>query len=237
MRDYIRSWIRRGRIERRVRRGKNPRYLKYDIIRITALSLVLIAHVSAYIVLRFPDPSGEAFQVGTVFNRNFPHLWYLFMLLGIYPAIPILRLFVKAENRRYILGILLFSIIVLFIPCNARILTRNADFTIKDFMDKFYVHYISAMLIYILAGWYLTVFPPSGRERVLLIAAGAAAACVNILTVRNLIAEIPNIRGYMLTENSFTILLSAAGLFTFLASLGIVRLLARVRFMRKLLHY
>ena len=71
----------------------------------------------------------------------------------------------------------------------------------------------------------------------LLIAAGAAAACVNILTVRNLIAEIPNIRGYMLTENSFTILFSAAGLFTFLASLGIVCMLARARFMRKLLHY
>lgn len=32
-----------------------------------------------------------------------PHLWYLYMLLGVYLTTPVLRLFVKKENAPYIL--------------------------------------------------------------------------------------------------------------------------------------
>ena len=354
------------------------RYLKYDVIRLTAVCLVLITHISAYLVIHFPEPSGVGFRVGAavdctasvciplflmlsgallldektsfdvrhfssknyvaivksllfwlvfyaawrgiflpvlkgnqpdikVFARyflkldgDFPHLWYLFMLIGVYPAIPVLRLFVKEENRRYILGILLFAVIVLFIPTTLGVLTWNSDYTIEKFMNKFKVNYITGYIIFLLTGWYLAVFPLTGRKKSLLFAAGAAALCANILLVEKYMARIPTIMNYTLSDESITMLLGSAALFmlllsvcgdrltesrmlrflsdaafgiyithvmvletlaelvlpfeafhkrfpilyiltlfaiTFTASLGIVMLLSRFRFMRKLLHY
>ena len=47
---------------------KRQRLLKYDVIRITALFMIVMIHVSAYMVIFYPDTSGSAFRVGNVFN-------------------------------------------------------------------------------------------------------------------------------------------------------------------------
>lgn len=276
--------------------GAPPRYLKYDLIRITALCLVLIGHISAYLVIHFPDTNGDAFRAGAVFdcigavciplflmltgalllnersgfdvrhfflknyasiavsllfwltfyaawrgilfpvlkgNRpdlqvfaryflefdgDFPHLWYLFMLLGIYPAVPVLRLFVKEENRRYILAILLFALLVRFLPFNIGLLTGGTGFSVQAFMDKFYLQYVSEKLVYLLAGWYLATFPPAGVKKVLLIAAGAAAAVLNILLVLKMMVATPNILAFI-SNKSTTMLIYGAALFTLLMSI------------------
>ena len=275
--------------------GTNQRYLKYDLIRVIAVCTVLIGHISAYMVVHFPEPSGAAFRTGIIFDcigavciplflmlsgallldekrsfhvghcfrRNyvsialslafwltfyaawrgillpvlkgnppdthvffryflvfdgdFPHLWYLFMLLGIYPAVPILRLFVKTENRRYILGIILFALLVRFIPFNAGILTSGSEYSVQAFMDKFYIQYVSEKIAYLLIGWYLSVFPPAGMKKALLITAGAAAACGNMLLILRLMAENPDILGFI-SNKSTTMLLYGAALFTLLLS-------------------
>lgn len=40
-------------------------------------------------------------------GSEYPHLWYMLMLLGMYLMIPVLRLFVKRENKKYIAGIII----------------------------------------------------------------------------------------------------------------------------------
>ncbi len=44
------------------------RCLQYDIIRIPAILMVIITHVSAYMVLHFPGPCRGALQIGSVFS-------------------------------------------------------------------------------------------------------------------------------------------------------------------------
>lgn len=58
------------------------------------------------------------------------HLWYLFMLVGAYIVIPVLRLFVRKENKEYILGLIVLSMIVQFGTQTACVLTRGMSFTV-----------------------------------------------------------------------------------------------------------
>ena len=189
---------------------QRQRYLRYDVIRITALFMIVMVHVSAYMVIFYPDTSDLAFKVGNVLNglsragtplylmlsgalllnenhsfqaskfykksllricllllfwllfyaswRAFilpslagkpvdfrlfvsyllkleglyPHLWYLFMLIGAYLAIPVLRLFVKRENRSYVLGMIIVSVVVQFTVQTAGVFTRELDFTVSE---------------------------------------------------------------------------------------------------------
>ena len=44
------------------------RLLKYDVIRVIALIMIVMIHVSAYMVIFYPDTSDAAFRVGNIFN-------------------------------------------------------------------------------------------------------------------------------------------------------------------------
>ena len=61
----------------------------------------------------------------------------MFMTVGLYLAIPVLRLFVRRENKAYVLGFILAAIVVQFVPHTLDFLTRNCDTTLDDFMRKF----------------------------------------------------------------------------------------------------
>lgn len=195
---------------------KSTRLLKFDVIRTIAIFMIVMIHVSAYVVLYYnKDTSSSAFIIANVFNglsragtpmflmlsgallldenkktdtrtfykkkllsilllliiwlffyaswraiilpkihrqppdfslfRDyllklpglFSHLWYLFMLVGVYILIPILRLFVKKENRYYVLGYIMISVFAQFTVKTADILTRRSSFTISDFSQNF----------------------------------------------------------------------------------------------------
>ena len=299
------------------------RKLSFDLIRITAVCMVVMIHVSAYVVTYFdPETNNAAFLVGNLLNGlaragtpmfmmlsgallldekkafdtrkfyrksllnillllvfwlffyaawravlmplisgkpadmvlfrdyllklkgRFPHLWYLFMLVGAYLLIPVLRLFVKAENRPYILGLILISAVAQFGTQTAGVFTRGADFTLGDFMTKFHLEYATGYVPYLLIGWYLATFPPQGKVRLALIGAGIASLVLIILVVRLCIPSIPDIRNYMVEMNTLPAMVYGAGLFTLISALageretksGTVSMLSRASFGVYILH-
>ncbi len=272
----------------------NERKLSFDIIRIIAVAMVVMIHVSAYVVTYFdPDPANESFIVGNLFNclgragtpmflmltgallldekrkeepfifykrkllplvglllfwlffyatwrhvviplvqhtplslKDFtdyllwlkgrsPHLWYLFMLIGAYLLIPVLRLFVKKENKNYILGHILLSVIVQFGTRTAGLLTLESRRTVQDFVDKFHMEYATGYVPYLLIGWYLTACKPAKKTRIALELTGLAALIAIILSVWFGIQKIPGIRDYVAEMDTLPAMLYGVGLFTF----------------------
>ena len=272
------------------------RRLDLDAIRTVALVRVLMVHVSAYIVLAYPLPSGKEFIVGNLFNglfragvplfimltgallldedrafdvkkfyknsllpmvwltigwllaygafyaavlpalrgepasagafwdfllsfqgSNYPHLWYMFFLVGMYLSIPILRLFVKRENKPYILGLILGTVVFAYLVNTLNVFTRNSTITVSAFAGKFHMEYLTSYLGYLLLGWYLTNFRPEKKQRIILYVLGAAAVCLSIITVQLSIGRIPNIRGFVYEQGTLPMLFYSCASFVLIS--------------------
>ena len=59
----------------------------------------------------------------------YPHMWYSRMIVGMYLLIPILRLFVKKENKNYIKWIIIGAIVIQFIPGTLQMFTAGMEVT------------------------------------------------------------------------------------------------------------
>ena len=140
------------------------------------------------------------------------------MLVGAYIVIPVLRLFVKKENKGYILGLIVLSVIVQFGTQTAGILTRGMRFTVSDFASKFHTEYITGYVPYLLIGWYLTAFPPNGKARIALILTGLIALVGIILSIQFFMDKIRDIHSYVAEMNSLPAMLYGVGLFTLITA-------------------
>lgn len=165
--------------------------------------------------LRKARPDKELFFDYILTLRGFyPHLWYLFMLVGTYLSIPVLRLFVKRENKSYILGIIILAMVSQFSARTLGILTRTSTVTVSGFISKFHVEYVSGYLPFLLIGWYLTNCLIKKRARIILYLAGIISVITIILAVQFLIEEIPGIRDYVAEMNTLPAVIYGASLFT-----------------------
>lgn len=80
------------------------------------------------------------------------HLWYLYMMIGLYLTTPILRLFVKKENKNYIYYLVALSLIFCFTPPLLSILFSN-DNEITKLANQFQISFAGAFVSYYLIGW------------------------------------------------------------------------------------
>ena len=174
----------------------------------------------------------------------YPHLWYLFMLVGAYLAVPFLRLFVKKENQPYILGFILLSVAVGFGGTTFGVFTRDADVTVGAILTKFHLEYATGYIPYLLIGWYLNAFPPKKAIRFVLYGLGLAAVLTCILGVQAWVKDIPGIRDYLVEATTLPALLYGVGLFTLISAIcgdrptksPVIRELSRASFGVYILH-
>ena len=263
--------------------NQKARILSYDIIRILAISMVLMIHVSAQFVMNYPALSID-FAWGNFFDSisraavplfvmlsgalmlnedriiskskmaayikgiatllvfwsflyairyslaeplmngssiswrgifrsfllGYGHLWFLYMILGLYLITPILRLFVRRENNRYVLYFIILSIIFKFsVPSIAFILNcvGLSGSLLKDFVDKFNMDFVSIYVSYYLTGWYIANCPIKKHHRVFLymlgiISVAITIGCTSVLCTDNpgghvLFYDIGNINVYL----------------------------------------
>ena len=127
----------------------------------------------------------------------YPHMWYSRMIVGMYLLIPVLRLFVKKENKNYIKWIIIGTIIIQFIPGTLQVFTAGMDVTLKDFVETFYLQPLTGYVAYFLVGWYVTTFPLSKKLRRILYALGIIAVLISVFSVQFYYGIIPGIRGYV----------------------------------------
>lgn len=152
-------------------------------------------------------------------GSDYPHMWYMYMIVGMYLLIPIFRLFVKRENRNYILWLIIGCFVIQCIPQTLGVLTASAEFTVKDFVAQFYLNPLMRMVIYLFLGWYLSTFELAKNKRVIIYILGIISAFIMIWSVQTYITAIPSIRAYFLSGADITSTLYSIAVFVFVLAI------------------
>jgi surface polysaccharide O-acyltransferase-like enzyme len=152
-------------------------------------------------------------------GTRFPHLWYLYMLIGLYLIIPVLRLFVKRENRNYVIGIILAGFIVQNIGSTADVFTLQSNITVTGFLDNFMLFPVKGYVIYLLLGWLIVNYEPGRSQKIFLYIVGSLSCVVSIVCTQLFFPAIPTIRAYMYSGNGVLQFFTGLGMFVLLSDL------------------
>ncbi len=97
-------------------------------------------------------------------GESYSHLWYLYMLIGLYLVTPILRVFVKNADRKIIeYTILLFFVIQVVLPYISEFVPE-----FMSFYNQLKIFPLSEYMIYYLGGYYFSQYDLSRFKRFLL---------------------------------------------------------------------
>ncbi|MBE6636853.1 MAG: hypothetical protein E7618_03500 [Ruminococcaceae bacterium] len=149
------------------------------------------------------------------------HLWYLFMLLGLYLITPFLRLFVKKENARYILGFLLLSLLLCYAVPLLDIVAAPllGEGRVAAFFGKFELSFLGGYTACYLAGWYLTAVGLTKKQTKALYLLGAIGLAVTLIGNRLLSTDAIKAYPILYADNSANVFLYSAALFLLLHTL------------------
>ena len=126
------------------------------IITILWAIIYSIAYNIIFPLLTSKTVNARSFIAGII-NGHY-HMWYLYMIIGLYIITPFLKKFVCKENK----GMVLFFVIIsfcfqFFTPIIDAIneLGLNLSF-VDSWIDKFYLDFFSGYITYFMIGWYIT---------------------------------------------------------------------------------
>ncbi|MGN0902341.1 MAG: acyltransferase family protein, partial [Succinivibrio sp.] len=143
-----------------------------------------------------------------------PHLWYMYMILGLYLVIPVLRFLVKKENEIYVKWMIVACLLYHFTANSLNILTVGKELSLTAFLAKFHLESATGFTGYLLLGWYLSVYRLEGIKLLGLVILGALALVMGILAVQFLIDDYPMIRDFVYQEPSLPALIYGCAIFS-----------------------
>ncbi len=131
--------------------------------RLPQMVLLLLAWSAIYAVgyqLAIPLLKGESISLKSFaagFVSGHYHLWYLYMLAGLYLALPFLRIFVCKKNKNLVILYLAISILFQFTIPVLQALSLKFDFLIHliAFAENFQLGFFNVFAAYFLTGWYI----------------------------------------------------------------------------------
>lgn len=191
----------------------------------STLRIVLIlafwsaAYATFYKIL-IPLKNGAPISLSQFFTFFFAssfHLWFLFMIIGLYLITPLLRLFVKKENLKYVVYLIILCVIVSILP-------RFIDGTLNLFLEKkniftgyvakFRFGYVNEYLMYYLLGWVITNAPIKKAYRIALYVLGAGSCIFTFVASQFLLDNVKK-RTVFYEPYMFNILLYSLAVFVF----------------------
>lgn len=109
--------------------------------------------------LKGDEVSLEAFLQSLMSGHH--HLWFIPMLIGLYLILPLLRLWVKKENKRYVEYYLLLCFV--FTSALPFLIEKLSNFfplvsCVYSLTDNMHLQYVAGYTGYYVLGWYLNTF-------------------------------------------------------------------------------
>lgn len=89
------------------------------------------------------------------------HLWFIPMIIALYLIVPLLRLWVKRQNRRYVEYFLILALVFSFVIPHfmETLIAFNSEFyRLRDVVGNAYMYYTVGFTAYFILGWYLHNF-------------------------------------------------------------------------------
>ncbi len=160
--------------------------------KIKGIALLLIFWSAAYSVLFnavIPLLAGNEVNIKSVvsgFIFGYSHLWFLYMLIGLYFAAIFLRFFVARKNSKLVLLFIAISLLAQFTLPVLRIISGyfSEGYLIIRFINMFYLQFFGGYAAYYLIGWYIVHIGINKKiVRYLAYVASVASAAVIILYV------------------------------------------------------
>lgn len=146
------------------------------------------------------------------------HLWYLFMIAGLYLLTPVLRSFVKRDNAKTVGYFLLITIIIYLAPIFLNVFLNIAlpyKNLIKGYAGNFKFSYTNEFLFYYIAGWFISNINLNKKQRILLYIGGSSGLIITFVATQF----------YKNNDASFTVFYSTAMLNVVIYALAVFTLL------------
>lgn len=147
--------------------------------------------------------------IRTLAGSSHLHLWYLYMLLGLYLIYPLIYKLVRKSNKeelKYTLIVLLFLSSILF-SINELLGLLKLDFRISTELK------LSIYIFYFIAGFYLYKYNLSKRKSILLISLIPISSIFTIILSNIRALQIKAFSLNFINYESINIVLSALGMF------------------------
>ena len=100
------------------------------------------------------------YVLGSIIKGNY-HLWFIYMIIGLYLITPLLKLWIKIENKKYIQYFIVLTLIFTFVfPQTIKIGQCYSElFTyVNDILNDINIKYVGGFTIYFIMGWYIHNF-------------------------------------------------------------------------------
>ena len=102
------------------------------------------------------------YEVLDMLVNGYAHLWFIPMLIGLYLILPLLRLWVKKENRKYVEYFLILSLI--FTSVLPFVTEKLGDLfpafeSFEGLHENLSLQYTAGYTGYFILGWYLNTYP------------------------------------------------------------------------------
>ena len=139
--------------------GLKNLFFKYIKNTVFLLAFWSIFYCGIYNII-FPFIKGEAISLKRILYSlvmGHFHMWYLYMIIGLYLITPFLREFVRKDNKHLVLLFIVVSLITQFtIPMlNGLSLIREETVYLIEFIEKFHLEFFGGFITYYLIGWYV----------------------------------------------------------------------------------
>lgn len=147
------------------------------------------------------------------------HLWFMYLIVGLYLIVPLLRLWVTDKNKRYVEYFLVLSAFFTFcIPniIDIACLYHDSFLVLNDVLeDCLQLRYVGGYTAYFLLGWYMHNYALEQKRRMMLYVLGVMGSMVSI--VGTYILSVTNGRSVLMYDNlSLNVLFPAAAVFVFI---------------------
>ncbi len=137
---------------------KNKKHIKKMIIFFLFWSIVYCSYFQVFKPLYHNMPLNFQEIISKLVIGNF-HLWYVPMLCGLYMILPLLRLWIKKCNKKYIEYFIVLSFMFVFLL--PQLSTIGSYYSpnfkyLNMIVESLNIKYISGYTIYFILGWYLS---------------------------------------------------------------------------------
>ena len=133
------------------------KYVKNIVILLVFWSVAYSVFTQASnVVLEKGGVDVKAFLKDCIYG--YTHLWFLFMLIGLYLITPILKLFVNKQNEKFVAYFLILAIIFCLLPKTLDVpiaFLSGKDGIVGGYFQKFSMGFVLDCTIYYLLGWYV----------------------------------------------------------------------------------
>ena len=153
-------------------------------------------------------------------GSDYPHLWYMYVLLSMYLAIPVYRMICKKENEKLVRNLLLILFAAVLLSDLFRYLAAQTG--VDSYFANCRFDKIASYIAYPFIGWYISNVEIPKKHRFIIYALGLVSLAAIILLVQfqyEIIGD-GSMRGFVSDPNTPSAMLYSTALFLLISTLA-----------------